>query len=66
MNQILQSEIVVPLKPNEIILALFKYERSQGLFVSGNIYRSIEQAQENLAAFRPTKIIFIKVELPND
>ena len=62
----LQGKIIEPLKPNEIILTLFEYKGSQGLLVSGVIYRSIEQAQKNLAAFKPIKTIFIKVELPND
>lgn len=64
MIEIKKSKIVEESKPNKIYLALYKVEGIASWQVSGIFYHKIDEVRPNLAAFKPTRIFIVEVELP--
>ncbi len=57
-----EGEIVEPLKPDEVYIALYKKDGAWN--VSGVLYRKLEEIESNLFRFEPERIVCVKVCIP--
>jgi len=58
------GELVELPKSNEVFLAMFR--KNCGWHISGVIYLSPDQIEENLYNFHPETIIIVKVQIPKE